>query len=46
MAIKRELGIKGLPGPKKCKKNLVNQATALLALEGSSDIVWAGTTSW
>jgi len=46
LSIMRELGIKGLPGPKKGKKNLVNQATALLALEGSSDIVWAGTTSW
>ena len=27
LAIMRELGIKGLPGPKKHKKNLVNQAT-------------------
>ena len=27
LSIMRELGIKGLPGPKKHKKNLVNQAT-------------------
>jgi len=27
LSIMRELGIKGLPGPKKGKKNLVNQAT-------------------
>ena len=27
LSIMRELGIKGLPGPKRRKKNLVNQAT-------------------
>jgi putative transposase len=27
LSIMRELGLKGLPGPKKHKKNLVNQAT-------------------
>jgi putative transposase len=27
LSIMRELGIKGLPGPKKRKKNLVNEAT-------------------
>jgi hypothetical protein len=41
-SIMRELGIKGLPGPKKRRKNLVNQATEEDLVSGISP--WTGPT--